>query len=470
MMMRYKRLSAGELRADAREKFNFLVGTFYRAITRFRTEKIQFQANALAYRTLLNLVPMLAFLISFFALFKQWSDADLKMKMQEAISNFIPYGSSASIMIMDWVEKFLKFVKTGTSLGFFIMLLTSVFLFMAIDEALNLAFKVPKRRTFFQRVVLFTAILIWGPLLVGLSVYLTATVQLQPLLARLGASFIPIEDVFSSMLLFIEYAGTYFLSFFLIFSSLFFLFKVFPNTYVENGAAAFGSFFAALAWEITKWGFSIFASGMFRTRDAIFATFAVFLVFLIWMYVTWVLVLFGAELAYIYQHYRYELKTVPFKSRPVNKLWLSFQVMLELGVKFLRGEQPPSLKEMAENFCVGLPELSSVLKSMEDSHLVTRIMQDNKRMGEEQYQPARELDQIYLSQLVAAIDPDWKLEHTDPIVSKDPKTIAENQFLLKLFQNLKAEFDQYLSKRSLKEVLLKEILVADPEPKPKSGV
>ena len=469
-MWRYKRLSASELRAEAREKFNFLVGTFYRAITRFRTEKIQFQANALAYRTLLNLVPMLAFLISFFALFKQLSDSELQSKMEAAISKMLPYGSSAAQMIMNWVMSFVGFAKAGSYLGFSIMLLTSVFLFMAIDEAINLAFKVPKRRTFFQRVVLFTAILVWGPLLVGVSVYLTATVQLQPLLAKLGASFIPIEDVFNSMLLFIEYVGTYFLSFFLIFASLFFLFKVFPNTYVENGAAVFGAFFSAFSWEATKWGFGIFAAGMFRSRQTIFATFAVFLVFLIWMYITWVLVLFGAELAYIYQQYRFELKTVPFKSRPVNKLWLSFQIMLELGVKFLRGEPPPSLKEMAENFCVGLPELSQVLKLMEDSHLVTRIMSDNKRMGEEQYQPARELDQIYLSQLVSAIDPDWKLEHTECISSKDPKAVAENQFLLKLFQNLKAEFDQYLSQRSLKEVLIKEILVPEPEPKPKSGV
>jgi membrane protein len=371
---------------------------------------------------------------------------------------------------MNWVMSFVSFAKAGSYLGFFIMLLTSVFLFMAIDEALNLTFKVAKRRSFFQRLVLFTAILVWGPLLVGLSVYLTATVQLQPLLSRLGASFIPIEDVFHSMLLFSEYMGTYFLSFFLIFASLFFLFKVFPNTYVENGAAFFGAFFSAFSWEVTKWGFSIFASGMFRTRQTIFATFAVFLVFLVWMYITWVLVLFGAELAYIYQHYRFELKTVPFKRRPFNRLWLSFQIMLELGAKFLRGEQPPSLKTMAENFCVGLPELSSVLKSLEDSHLVTRIMQNNKRMGEEQYQPARELDQIYLSQLVSAIDPDWKLEHTECINSKDPKVIAENQFLLKLFHDLKAEFDQYLSQRSLKEVLLKEILAPAAEPAPKPGV
>jgi membrane protein len=469
-MWRYKRLSARELRAEARGKFNFLVGTFYRAITRFRTEKIQFQANALAYRTLLNLVPMLAFLISFFALFKQLSDSELQSKMEATITKLMPYGSSAAQMIMGWVMSFVKFAKAGSYLGFFIMLLTSVFLFMAIDEALNLAFKVQKRRTFFQRLVLFTAILVWGPLLVGVSVYLTATVQLQPLLARLGASYIPIEDVFNSMLLFAEYMGTYFLSFFLIFLSLFFLFKVFPNTYVENGAAAFGAFFAAFSWEVTKWGFSISAARMLHTRQTIFATFAIFLVFLVWMYVTWVLVLFGAVLAYIYQHYRYELKTVPFKPRPVNKLWLSFQIMLELGVKFLRGEEPSSLKEMAENFCVGLPELSLVLKLMEDSHLVTRVMRDNKRMGEEQYQPARELDQIYLSQLVAAMDPDWKLEHTECITSKDPKTIAENQFLLKLFQNLKSEFDQYLSQRSLKEVLLKEILVPEPEPKPKPVV
>ena len=427
-------------------------------------------ANALAYRTLINMVPFLAFVFSFFALFKQISDQDLQSKMQMAISRFLPLQSTGAKAIMDWVNTFLSNVKTGSYLTFFILLLTSIFLFTAIDDSINQTFKIKKRRSFLQRVVLFTAILIWGPLLVGASIYLTANFSMLPILSKVGASFLPIESMFSTLVLFTEYIATYFLSYILVFFGLFLLFKIFPNTHVENDAAAFGSFFSALFWEASKLGFGYFAAGMLKSREKVFTTLAVFLVFLVWTYLTWVVVLFGAELAYVFQHYKYEIKEGALKTRPVNKLWLSFQIMLELGVRFLKGEEPISLKEISQRFCVGLPEINNVMSVLENAHLVANVSKEDRKMADLQYQPARELDQIYLGQLVSAVDSDWNLDHTEQVNGRDPKIKAENQFILKLFQNLKSEFDQYLSQRSLKEILVKEILPAQKEPKSKQGV
>jgi len=473
-MAKFRKGTWAEFRSETKARLRLLVGTFYRSISTFRAEKIQFQANTLAYRTLINLVPMLAFIFSFFALFKEMSNVDLDIRLQRVITKFLPLESEATRFILDQLMGFVRTAKAGSYLGFLLLLLTSIFLFTAIDNSINLTFKVQRRRSFFQRLVLFTAILVWGPLLVGLSLYLSATVQVTPLLAKLTswplASKVPIGGMFQSLVLFAEYIGTYLLSFILIFLSLFFLFKVFPNTYVENSAAAYGALFSALFFEISKWGFGYFAAGMFHTRAKIYGVFAVLLVFFVWMYLTWVLVLLGAELAYVFQQYRYELKELPLKRKPVNKLWLAFQVMLELGTRFLKGEDPVSMKDLAQRFCVGMPELNSILTSLETAHLVSKVMADNRREAERQYQPARELDQIYLGQLVSAINPDWNLEHGDLLSGKDSKTKAENQFILELFQKLKSEFDQYLSQRSLKEVLVTEILSAEPEPKSKPGV
>jgi membrane protein len=461
-MGRFRKGSWAEFRSETRARLRLLVGSFYRSLVALRAEKIQFQANTLAYRTLINLVPMLAFVFSFFALFKEMSNVDLDVRLQKVITKFLPLESDATRFILDQVMNFVNTAKAGSYLGFLLLLLTSIFLFAAIEDSINLAFKVQKRRSFYQRLVLFTAILVWGPLLVGLSLYLTATIQVAPFLARLSSSplagEIPIHSVFQSLLFFAEYAGTYLLSFSLIFVCLFFLFKVFPHTYVENDAAAYGAFFSAFFFEICKWGFGFFATGMLQARAKIYASLAVFLVFLVWMYATWVIVLFGAKLAYVFQQYRYELKELPLKHKPVNRLWLAFQLMLELGTRFLKGENPASVRELAQRFCVGMPELSSLLASLEEAHLVSKVEAEHQRETERQYQPARELDRIFLGQLVSAINPDWNLEQGDLIAGKDQKTKAENQFILELFQKLKSEFDHYLSRRSLKEVLLAEII------------
>jgi len=474
--MQLKMPKWGQLWPETKKAFRVLVGSFYRAIGIFRGDKMQFEANALAYRTLVNIVPMLAFIISFLALLKSMSNVDLESQLVQIISRFTPSQSSGGQLLLEQLMKLAKYAKEASYLGLLLFFITSIFLFIAIEDSLNFAFKAQKRRGFFQRMVLFTAILVWGPLLVGLSIYLTATVQFQPLLAKLHTSAIvyriSIGGVFNSVFSFIEYMGTYFLSFVLIFFSLFFLYKVFPNTYVENRASAYGACFSAVFFELSKWGFGYFASGMVSARINIYlyTSFAVLLVFLIWMYLAWTVILLGAVLAYVYQYYRYELQAEPLKKKPLNRLWLAFEIMLELGARFLRGENPACVKDLAQRFSVGLPELKSVLTSLEKEHLVTRTGQQSQRPGEEQFQPARELDQIFVGQLISATDPDWKLEHIEMLPAKDAQAGAKNQFLLNFFENLKSEFDQYFSRRSLKEILVKEILAFENELKTKKNV
>jgi len=446
--------------------FRSAVGIFYRALINFRREKIHFQANTLAYRTLVNLVPMLAFLFSFFALFKQMTEVDLSLELEELFNKVLPHSVLAE-KILEQVREFVGSAQAGSYLSFMLLLMTSIFLFSAIDQSLNLTFKVERQRNFAQRLVLFTAILVWGPLLIGLSFYLTAKVQFQPILAKLSASAIgqemQINGMFSSLMSFVQYAGNYLLSFLLVFLSLFFLYKIFPNISVENSASAFGAFFSAIFWEVSKWGFGFFATQMLESKKALYGIFAVFLVFLVWMYLIWVIVLFGAELAYIYQHYRYEAQSQPLKKKPTNRLWLSFLIMIEMGMRFLKGEEPVSVKELAQHFSVGIPELKSVIKSLEETRLITACSALGNKSLEGQYQPARELDQIYLGQLVSAIDSDWNLDRIEiPSFSSD-KLKAEKEFILKLFQNLRSEFDQYLSRRSLKEILEKDLLGSNQE-------
>jgi len=444
---------------------------FYRAITAFRSERIAFQANTLAYRTLLNLVPLLLFVFSLFALFKQMVGIDLDERLNHLLSQYILPQSNIGQLIIDQIRQFYENAKESSYFSLALLLITSIFLFNAIDGSINLTFKVERQRNFFQRLVLFTAILVWGTTLVGLSIYLTAKIQFQPLLTRFTESTIGQEIVIRSFmdrfLLLSQHFGTYVLSFTLVFFSLYFLYKIFPNTQVETRASFLGAFVAALFWEISKWGFGYFTTHILYSREKIYGSLAVFLLFLIWVHLVWVIVLFGAELAYIYQHYRFETLAQPLKRAQVNRLWLSFQIFLELGTRFLNGEDPLSLKELGQKFSVGLPELKSVLKSLQDSHLIVSCACADKKAGEDRYQPARELDQIYFNQLIKAVDPNWNFDQIKVPPSSDPKLRSENQYLHKLFQKLNNEVDQFLSQKSLKEILLEELPASQESPEQK---
>ncbi len=449
----------------AKNFVKYWLGLFYRAVTIFRTDRISFQANTLAYRSLLNLVPLLLFVFSLFAVFKQMVGVDMEDSLKDFLSQYLLPQSNITQLIIGQVKLFYTNAEKSSYLSLGLLLLTSVFLFMAIDNSINLTFKVEKQRNFFQRLILFTAILVWGSTLVGLSVYLTAKFQFQPMLHALKESSLGQEVVFGSfmdrVLLLVQHSGTYVLSFTLIFFSLYFLYKVFPNTQVETRAAFFGAFFAALGWELSKWGFGYFATHMLASRVAIYGTLAVFLVFLIWVNLLWVIVLFGAQLAYTYQHYRFEAQTQPLKRVPINRLWLSFQIFLELGTRFLTGQEALSLKELGQKFSVGLPELKSVIKSLQDAHLIIACAVGANRWAEERYQPARELDQIYFNQLVKAIDPNWDFDKIKVTLATDPHLKSESQYLYKLFQKLNSEVNQFLSSKSLKDILLEDIATGE---------
>ncbi len=459
-----------QIKDKIKRGFKLLFGIFYRAILDFREEKIYFQANALAYRSLLSLVPFLAFLFSFIALFKKMVDVDLESKLEQLLSQYLLPNSAVGKMVLDQVLAFVQNAKAGSYLGFILLLGTSIFLFNAIDRSINLAFKQERQRNFFQRAVLFTAILVWGTLLVGLSLYFTAKVQFSMLLEKLNQSGLAqetrIENFFQSLVGLGEKWGSYFLSFLMILLALFLLYKIFPKIYVESRASWFGAFWGALFWELSKWGFSFSATWMLKSREKIYASLAVFLVFLVWMYLTWVIVLFGAELTYIFQHYRYEAQAFPLKKTRANRLWLGFLIMLEVGLRFLRGEEPPSIKEFAQRFGVGIPELKEITDSLEKAHLLNRIASSTADSLQDQFQPGKELDNIYLSHLVSALDPNWNLEEIHPAPSSDPKLTAENKFLLELFQKLKAEFDEYLARKNLKQILVEEILSAESKENP----
>lgn len=453
-----------------REKAKFFArywaGLFYRAGVCFRNERIAFQANTLAYRTLLNIVPLLLFVFSLFALFKQMVGIDLDERLNSILSQYILPQSNVGQLIVDQVRQFYENAKQSSYLSLVLLLITSIFLFNAIDGSINLTFKVERQRNFFQRLVLFTAILVWGTTLVGLSIYLTAKIQFQPLLARFSESTIiqeiAIKSFMDRVLILLQHLGTYMLSFTLVFFSLYFLYKVFPNTQVETRASFLGAFVAALFWELSKWGFSFFTAHMLYSREKIYGSLAVFLLFLIWVHLVWLIVLFGAELAYVYQHYRFEAQAQPMKRTPVNRLWLSFQIFLELGTRFLKGEDALTLKELGQKFSVGLPELKSVIKCLQDANLLIACACPDRR-GEEKYQPARELDQIYFNQLVRAVDPNWNFDQIKINTGSDAKLQSENQYLHKLFQKLGSEVDEFLSQKSLKEILLEDLVSVSQE-------
>ncbi len=451
-----------------RDWLTYAYWILYRTVIIFRQDRVQFQANALAYRSLISLVPMLAVLFSFFALFQGFIGEDnIEKTVMGFLSRYLMPQAEAGEMIINQILKFVKAAKAGTFIGFILFLLTSVFLFNAIERSFNLIWKVERYRSLTQRFIIFTATLFLGPILIGLSIYITGKGQVKEVIGRFMSSpiaqEIPISGFLSQLMDMVYKSGNVVVPYLLMLFVLMILYMAVPNTRVERWAAFIGAAFAALCWELSKWGFGYFAKSMFDTRVNVYGIFAGFFMFLILMYLIAVIVLFGAELSYVIQHYRHLVRVDPRYLRPVNDAYLACRAVLNIAHRYLKGEDLPGIPELAAKFSVSIPQMRSVINRLAGAKILVRIgagAGDSKEV----YEPNRELDQITLEQVIEAAATDFFFKTNHAAIeknntrrkTKDRDTFDEQcrAYLDDLFMKVQGNARETVSQISLRDIIL----------------
>ncbi len=375
----------------------------------FRHENVHFQANALAYRSLISLVPALAFLVSFFTLFKDRIEVDLSLQVQSYLFQYMMPGTGIAESMTDQVQVFIDNAKDVTYVGFLILFITAILLVNTIEQSFNHIWKVEQRRSLTQRLMTFSFVLIWGPALLGMSIYITAKYKVQDVLVQIYdlplVRHTPITGLLGEMVIFLNEINQFLLPFVLFWLMLTLLYIYLPYTKVEGPAAALSAALAALLWEISKWAFSIFAAYMATSRERIFGSLAVFLVFLLWMYLTWIIILLGTQLSFVIQNYRFVTRVDPKGEAKVPDPFLAVQIMIEITDRHTRNLDLPSVAELAEHFSVSVPRLRKLLLKLVQDRILTRVggSMDGRSYHTEVYTPSRDLDRITLGMVVDSV-------------------------------------------------------------------
>jgi len=241
----------------------------------FQEDRCFEEAASLGYTSLLAMIPLLAVvfgIVAAFPVFTDWSD-----KLQSFIfENFLP---ATGEQIVPYIDDFLNSISSLTLPGTVMLFVTALLLMFRIEVALNRIWRVDRNRTLTNRIVMYWAVLTLGPILMGAAVALSATKVLTALGLDGGVS--PGLQNF----------GMFFLSW-LVFS-LFFL--LVPNRRVQIKHALIGAFLSAVLFEIAKAGFVAYVSN--ANYKVIYGALATVPIFLFWLYLVWIVVLFGASLA-----------------------------------------------------------------------------------------------------------------------------------------------------------------------------
>ena len=130
---------------------------------------------------------------------------------------------------------------------------------------------------------------------------------------------------------------------------------------------------------------------------AIYAGFAIFLAALIWIYLSWLILLIGAQLSFYVQNPRY-LRVGQGHVRLTSALRerLAFTVMLLIARKFVAGEPPWQMRALAEDLEIPGSALATVTRSLEHAGLLT-LTEDEELI------PARDLEGIELTDILQAV-------------------------------------------------------------------
>jgi membrane protein len=242
-------------------------------VQRFREERATQTAGSLTYTSLLSMVPLVTVVLAVataFPVFDHW----IESLQQFILDNALP-DTPGIDAITEQINSFTANAGKLTAIGIAGFLVTSVLLMLTVDNALNRIFRVQRRRSILQNIVVYWAVLSLGPLLVG------ASLSGSMFLVRMLGADLAGQTVLRALPLVFTCAA------------LTMLYGIVPARRVELHHALIGGILAGIAFEIAKRGFGMYLVQV-PTYTLIYGAFATIPIFLVWLYMSWLVVLGGA--------------------------------------------------------------------------------------------------------------------------------------------------------------------------------
>ena len=348
-------------------------------------EQLNLRAMSLVYTTLLSIVPLLALSFSVLKAFGVYN------QVGPMLINFLEPLGDKGTEIAARIMQFIRNMNVGVlgSAGLALLVYTALSLIHKIESAFNFIWHVTQPRKIGERFTRYLSLLLVGPLLAFSALGITASVMNMELVRGLLA----LDSVGYA-----AYAAGRLLPYLLVIAAFTFAYVFMPNTRVQLRAALIGGVVGGVLWQTAGWAFAEFVSGSTR-YTAIYASFATLIFFMIWIYLSWLILLFGASVAFYCQHPEYVLAQSG-EPRLSNRMRerLAFAVMSRIAARFRSGQPAPSLPQLTRELGVPTYALQAVVDALREGGLLAQNDEDPPA-----YLPARDLSQVSAAQLLQVV-------------------------------------------------------------------
>jgi len=291
------------------------------AVRRFDEDRGMQVASALTYTSLLGLVPILAMVLAIFTGFPGF--ADMRDRVKSAL--LAPLMPNAGEQARTYIDMALANTNQLTAIGVVGLAVTAILLLSTIEAAFNQIWRVVEPRPLWMRLLSFWAVLTVGPLLLGISLSLSS--YLFGMAGLTGAG--ELGRIAAGLARFMPFA--------LQTVAFMLLFLIIPNRRVNWAHAIAGALVASVLFELLKWGFGLYV-GSSDVYTKVYGALASIPIFLLWLYLSWSVVLLGAEVAAAMPEWRSARLALKREAmQPAERLAAALALLRELWLESRSG-------------------------------------------------------------------------------------------------------------------------------------
>ncbi|MCS7004966.1 MAG: YihY/virulence factor BrkB family protein [Cytophagales bacterium] len=326
----------------------------------FKETQCVLRASALTLFSLLSIVPILALgfgIAKGFGLEKNLRIA-LRSKFvgQEELFNKLMQFSMAS----------LKNTRGDIIAGVGLIVLIFIVMRMLhnVEGTFNAIWKVTKPRSLARKLTDYLAIMMITPIMIifssSITVYIhtglkNITNKTENFLSFLDPILLFTYDLLPLLLIWLLISINYI---------------IIPNTNVNFKSAFLAGFLTAIAYHITQWAYIKFQVGV-ATYNAIYGSFAALPLFIIWLQISWIIILFGAEIAFAHQNsYKYEFEKESLQLSIYSRKKLALLIMHHIIKNFQEGKPAMNLTELSKKVEIPQRFVELTLEDLEGAGII----------------------------------------------------------------------------------------------------
>jgi membrane protein len=350
----------------------------------FMRDNCQKTASVLTYYSLLNIVPVIAVA---FAMAKGFGLEKIIEKQILQVAAKANWQADITNQLITFSHRLLEQAKGGLIAGVGVVLLfwTIISILGKIEESLNDIWEIKKARTLVRKFGDYIAMMVFAPVLFIISSSATVLVTSQ---VKVIVTKIALLGVFSKLIFLLLNLLPY-VSIWVLLTT---LYLIMPNTRIPLRSAILGGVIGGTVAQIVQWIYIKFQIGV-ASYGAIYGSFAALPLFLAMLQMSWIIVLFGAEIAYASEHYE-TFGFHPDYSRisVSSKELLILRIFHLLAKKFSLGEKPLSASQIAHALEIPVRLVRELLHELTNVGLVVETVRGIK--SEIGFQPGRTIENI----------------------------------------------------------------------------